>query len=375
MPYSNWILPVGISFYTFQSLSYTIDVFRGEQPAERNLGKYALFVSFFPQLVAGPIERSTALLPQFDEHHQFNYDRVVSGLRLMAWGLFKKIVVADQLAVLVNGVYNEPSGLVGPHFVLATVFFAFQIYCDFSGYSDVAIGAAQVLGFKLMMNFNRPYVAQSVSEFWSRWHISLSTWFRDYLYIPLGGNRASVPRWYVNVMVVFLVSGLWHGAKWTFVVWGVLHGIYLIFSLITKSFRERAAIACGLKRVPLLHAALRTLVVFALVCFAWIFFRANSLTDAMYIVSHLTVGWENLLHAGWLREARIDLGVSDRYLALAVGLIVLLNAAEYFHEHHHFGDQLGRRAWPVRWAVYASLVLAIINLGAPKAEPFIYFQF
>ncbi|MCE7945771.1 MAG: MBOAT family protein, partial [Chlorobi bacterium CHB1] len=233
-PLFDILLPVGISFYTFQTLSYTIDVYRSEKTPERNFIKFALYVTFFPQLVAGPIERSTRLLPQFDHEHKFDANRVVSGLRLMLWGFFKKLVIADRLALYVNEVYNNPADYTGLPVIIATYFFAFQIYCDFSAYSDIAIGAARVLGFDLMKNFRQPYLAQSIGEFWKRWHISLSTWFRDYLYIPLGGNRVSRLRWYVNLMAVFLISGLWHGANWTFVVWGALHGSYFVLSLLTQ---------------------------------------------------------------------------------------------------------------------------------------------
>ncbi|MGL6168515.1 MAG: MBOAT family O-acyltransferase, partial [Fusobacteriaceae bacterium] len=226
IPNFDMLLPVGISFYTFQALSYTMDVYRGDVKAQKNLGKYALFVSFFPQLVAGPIERSTHLLAQIDKEYNFEYERVKNGLLLMLWGLFKKIVIADRLAVLVNTVYNNPTNYEGFVLIIASVFFAFQIYCDFSSYSDIAIGAANVMGYDLMKNFNRPYFSKSIGEFWRRWHISLGTWFRDYLYFPLGGSKVSKSKRYRNIMVVFLVSGLWHGASWNFIVWGGLHGIY-----------------------------------------------------------------------------------------------------------------------------------------------------
>ena len=223
-PAFDVILPVGISFYTFQALSYTMDVYRGEVEPERNPFRYALFVSFFPQLVAGPIERSKNLLGQLYERHDFDPDRARDGMLLMLWGMFEKIVIADRLALLVDYVYDHYAQLPGATIVLATVFFAFQIYCDFGGYSHIAIGAAQVMGFTLMENFRRPYLAQSAAEFWRRWHISLSTWFRDYLYIPMGGSRRGAFRKYLNTMVTFLVSGLWHGANWSFVVWGGLNG-------------------------------------------------------------------------------------------------------------------------------------------------------
>jgi len=376
-PHSDLILPVGISFYTFQTLSYSIDVFRGRHAPEKHLGRYALFVAFFPQLVAGPIERSSNLLPQIREKHDFDYERIAGGLKLMGWGLFKKVVVADHLATLVNAVYNEPSGLVGFHFTLATLFFAFQIYCDFSGYSDMAIGAAQVLGYRLMINFDRPYLARSISDFWSRWHISLSSWFRDYLYIPLGGSRVAVPRWYLNLLIVFLISGLWHGAQWTFVIWGALHGGYLVFALATRPHRERMARSLGLERFGRLHSLLQGLTVFGLVCFAWIFFRANSLGEALYAVSHLGEGWSELLQPGGLRLARKQMGVSDRYLATAGILIVSLLIAERkpARERGQWRNMFAGQHWSLRWSFYAAVVLAVINLGAPKQQPFLYFQF
>ena len=231
MPYTipafSILLPVGISFYTFQSLSYSIDVYRGQRKPETHLGIYAVYISFFPQLVAGPIERSTTLLPQFHKKSEFDYNRIVMGLQLMLWGVFKKIAIADRLSVVVNQVYGDPTQYHGIALIIATYFFTIQIYCDFSGYSDIAIGAAQVIGFDLMQNFRRPYFAQSIREFWQRWHISLSTWFRDYFYFPLGGNRVSRMRRVINILAVFMLSGLWHGANWSFFIWGALHGGFL----------------------------------------------------------------------------------------------------------------------------------------------------
>ncbi|MCK5170638.1 MAG: MBOAT family protein [Bacteroidales bacterium] len=224
------ILPVGISFYTFQTISYTVDVYRKKLKPVKNIIDFGFYVSFFPQLVAGPIERSTRLLPQLVQKYNFDYDRVTDGLKLMLWGFFKKIVIADRVAVIVNQVYNNPSDAAGLPLLIGTYLFAFQIYCDFSGYSDIAIGAAQVFGINLMQNFRRPYFAKSIREFWQRWHISLSTWFRDYLYQSLGGSRTTRWRWYYNIMIVFLISGLWHGGNWTFVIWGGLHGSYYLFS-------------------------------------------------------------------------------------------------------------------------------------------------
>jgi len=250
LPTFPLLLPMGISFYTFQTMSYSIDVYHEKVKAEKHLGIFALFVTFFPQLVAGPIERSGNLLPQFYKHTKFEYERITSGLKLMAWGFFKKIVIADRLAQFVNYVYNDPYEYQGIYLVTATIFFAFQIYCDFSAYSDIAIGSARVLGFDLMKNFNRPYFSKSIDEFWKNWHISLSTWFKDYIYIPLGGNRVVKWRWYYNLFITFLISGFWHGANWTFVVWGALHGFYLVFSHATKNIRNNLAMRSNLVNYP-----------------------------------------------------------------------------------------------------------------------------
>ncbi|MGZ5286161.1 MAG: MBOAT family O-acyltransferase, partial [Flavisolibacter sp.] len=239
VPYLDIILPIGLSFHTFQAMSYTIEVYRGKYKAEKHFGIYALYVMFYPQLVAGPIERPQNVLPQFHEKKFFNYDNVTDGLKLMMWGMFKKVVIADRLVQLTDPVFNDPHAYSPMVIVLAAIFFSFQIFCDFSGYSDIALGSARVMGFKLMKNFDRPYQARSISEFWKRWHISLSTWFRDYLYISLGGNRVSIPRWYFNLFFVFLVSGFWHGANWTFVIWGALHGFYLVFAIISEKARDR----------------------------------------------------------------------------------------------------------------------------------------
>ncbi|MBL4653211.1 MAG: MBOAT family protein, partial [Flavobacteriales bacterium] len=273
------ILPIGISFYTFQTLSYSIDIYNGKikQP-EKHLGKFALFVSFFPQLVAGPIERASHLLPQFHKKQHFDYEQIKKGLTLMLWGFFKKIVIADRLAIFVNEIYGTPTEYHGLTLVTATIFFAFQINCDFSGYSDIAIGAARTMGFDLMKNFRTPYFSASISEFWSRWHISLSTWFRDYVYIPLGGNRTVKWKWYYNLILTFLISGFWHGANWTFIIWGLLHGTLLViqnfkFLLINSNNNF-------IKMIKIANT-------FTLVCIGWIYFRANSLSDANYIVGEV----------------------------------------------------------------------------------------
>ena len=372
---TDWVLPVGISFYTFQTLSYTIDVYRGHQRPERDFGRFALFVSFFPQLVAGPIERSTHFLPQLAERRDFDYHRVVSGLRLMAWGFFKKIVIADRLATLVNAVYDSPADLSGPHYALATLFFAYQIYCDFSGYTDIARGAAEILGFRLRPNFDRPYQAVTISDFWARWHMSLSTWFRDYLYIPLGGNRAGRRRTYINLAIVFVVSGLWHGARWNFVAWGALHATFLIVGKMTGEIRQRAAALTRIDRLPRLQTSLQQVTVFALVCFAWIFFRANSLGDAWYITCRLHTGWLDALDVSSLRMLRDQIGVQESYLIRCGVLILTLEAFQLLNWQQAWHRLASHRPWPVRWGYYAAVALAILNLAAPTSGSFIYFQF
>ena len=372
------ILPIGLSFHTFQSLSYVIEVYRKNILAQRHFGLYALYVMFFPQLVAGPIERPYNLLPQFYQKHDFDCARVIGGMKRMAWGMFQKVVIADRLAILVNQVYNHPAQYQGLSLVAATIFFAFQIYCDFGGYSNIAVGAGEVLGFRLMPNFRRPYSSRSIPEFWKRWHISLSSWFRDYLYIPLGGSRAVKSRWAFNILITFLISGFWHGANWTFMIWGALHGFYYLCSVWTRGFRENAVRALRLDQIPWLHHGIQTAVTFGLICFAWIFFRANSLHDAQYIVSHVLSGWDQPI--GF---ENLSLGLTRNEFILAVVLIFSLLLLE------GKGDKMAepeggtpdpwwillRKPVWIRWAVYAAVTLSIMNLGITETIPFIYFQF
>ena len=284
LPYFDVILPLGISFYTFQSVGYAIDVYRGTTKVEKHFGIFALYVSFFPQLIAGPIERSQNLLPQFRNPKPLTGERLRDGLQLMLWGAFKKIVVADRISTVVETVYSNPESYSGPILILATFFFSIQIYCDFSGYSDIAIGSARVLGYDLMKNFQRPYFATSAKDFWRRWHISLSTWFRDYVYKPLGGNRVTMRRWAINTMIVFVVSGLWHGANWTFIAWGALHGLYLLLESWTQRPRQWLVEATFLSTHPNLYRAIKIPLVFVLMMAGWVFFRAESLADALSIL-------------------------------------------------------------------------------------------
>ncbi len=376
VPAFNVLLPVGISFYTFQTLSYTIDVYHGKTPVEKHLGVFAVYVSFFPQLVAGPIERSGRLLPQFFQKHDFSYERVTAGLKLMLWGYFKKIVIADRLAVLVDSVYNDPSGYRGAPLLVATFFFAIQIYCDFSGYSDIAIGSARVMGFELMENFRRPYFSRSIGEFWKRWHISLSTWFRDYLYIPLGGNRVLKWRWYYNLMVTFLVSGLWHGANWTFLLWGGLHGSYLVASHIFKPVRERLLGWLRINpRFPL-YQGMRVLITFCLVCLAWVLFRANSLSDAWFIISHIFLDAKMYADPGNLGLAFRGMGLKSIDLIHSFVFIGILLVYDLISSRRDFWELVRARPVWIRWAVYyAILILILFYSPYNKAQNFIYFQF
>ncbi|MDB5097070.1 MAG: poly(beta-D-mannuronate) O-acetylase [Cyanobacteria bacterium RYN_339] len=357
------LLPIGLSFHVFQSLSYTIEVYRGNQAPERHLGIFALYVMFYPQLVAGPIERPQNLLYQFREPHAFDAERVGAGLKRMLWGLVKKVVIADRLAMVVNAVYAQPTQYHGLPLLLATVFFTFQIYCDFSGYSDIALGAAEVMGFRLMENFKQPYGARSVAEFWTRWHVSLSTWFRDYLYIPLGGNRVPPWRWALNILAVFMVSGLWHGANWTFVVWGGLHGGYLVVERACQSLWPVSV------RLP---AAVGTCITFALVAFAWIFFRAPSLEAAWYIAGHLLQGLPHQL-AGPHAVAEALRGLIQRNIVLGVLGIGLLLAVE---RGRPWGGGFGfARVRALEWGTCYGLILALIVYGVYENQSFIYFQF
>jgi D-alanyl-lipoteichoic acid acyltransferase DltB (MBOAT superfamily) len=370
------ILPIGLSFHTFQSLSYVIEVYRGHQRAERHFGIYALYVMFYPQLVAGPIERPQNLLHQFYEPHEFDYQRITDGLKQMSWGLFKKMIVADRLAVLVNEIFRAPANYPGIPLIVATIFFAIQIYCDFSGYSDIAIGAARVMGFTLMTNFKRPYCSESVAEFWHRWHVSLSTWFRDYVYIPLGGNRVSPPRQYFNIFVTFLVSGFWHGANWTFVVWGALHGVFVAFGLMSERPRKWFIESLGIDRLPLVHRFLRIVTTCTLVCFAWIFFRANTLSDAQYIVTHLFVGFTRYRDLRYMELQFRGLGLAPTDLVLSLIVIGAILAYDLVDRYDAFWRSVSARPFWVRWSLYYVVILSILfgsDTGA--AKNFIYFQF
>ncbi len=375
LPYLQVLLPVGISFYTFQTLSYTLEVYQGRQQPERHLGHFALYVAFFPQLVAGPIERAHRLLPQLRRKVDFDYDRIRSGLILMGWGLFKKVVIADRLARVVDIIFAQPDRFPGLFLATGAVFFAFQIYCDFAGYTDIARGAARILGIDLMENFRRPYNAQSIADFWRRWHISLSTWFRDYLYLPLGGNRVSPWRWVFNILIVFLLSGLWHGANWTFLVWGGLHGTYYLIGRFSQSTRSHLAQKYELNRFLQLLSPLKMLSTFILVTLAWIFFRANTVQEGWYVVSHLPIGIYDLSDYGGADRLLGALDISLRALLMDGGLILFLLLVEAFLAEQDISTVLTQHPWWIRWSVYVSMLIAVMNLGVLTETPFVYFQF
>lgn len=372
------ILPMGISFYTFQAAAYTIDVYRGEIKPVRNYGKFSLFITFFPQLVAGPIERSKNLLPQFYKKHYFDVDRVVLGLKIMMWGFFKKVVIADRLAVAVNTVYNASQYYSGLTFIFVTTLFAFQIYCDFSGYSDIAIGCAKVLGFDLMRNFDRPYLSKSVREYWRRWHISLSSWFMDYIYIPLGGNRKGKPTQYRNLMITFLVSGLWHGANWTFVLWGGLHGLFIVMGNITDGFCSKIKRFFGWNRNFIstgIFNAISVLCTFGLVVFAFILFRANTIGDAIFIVKHLLWGFRSWGTPQYMYEMVTNMGLNLYELkmvlfALGILIVVEMIGGQDIHQ------TLLRHNVVLRIFFYVLIAVFILCTGVfYDAGSFIYFQF
>jgi alginate O-acetyltransferase complex protein AlgI len=363
IPLLNILLPIGLSFHTFQAMSYTIEVYRGNQKAERHFGIYALYVMFYPQLVAGPIERPQNLLHQFHENHQFNALDVSEGLKRMLMGFFKKVVVADRLAIYVKAVFNNYPEHGSLTVVMASLFFAVQIYCDFSGYSDIAIGSARVMGFNLMENFKRPYFAKSISEFWSRWHISLSSWFKDYVYLPLGGNRVSKGRLYFNLFTVFMISGLWHGANWTFVVWGALHGVYLISGMVTKDWRNRLVKKMGLEKSIFLNF-LNISFTILLVTLGWIFFRAVSLAQAWSMIKGIIIFKPGF----FIGEPSYFL-----YDVMAITALFLyefkqeygFSSLSFLHNERSF----------VRMSTYVFLILIILLFGVFDGSQFIYFQF
>jgi D-alanyl-lipoteichoic acid acyltransferase DltB (MBOAT superfamily) len=363
IPYLNILLPIGLSFHTFQAMSYTIEVYRGKQKAEKHFGIYSLYVMFYPQLVAGPIERPQNILPQLHAKHEFSYANLSAGLKQMAWGFFKKLVVADRLSIYVDTVYPNPELHNGTTVVISSLFFAIQIYCDFSGYSDIAIGCAKTMGFDLMTNFKRPYFAKSISDFWSRWHISLSTWFRDYLYIPLGGNRVKISRRFLNLFIVFILSGLWHGASYNFIIWGVLHGVYQIIGLAIKPYLAKLETHFSSFFLQIWNFLKGTMVL-SIVTFAWIFFRADNLTNAFTLIS-------NLKSFGKMPF----LGSGINQFGHCILAIILLFSIEYMMEFKPNFKLINNSKPVIRWASIMALLFIILVFGVFNGGQFIYFQF
>lgn len=361
----NIILPVGISFYTFQTLSYTIDVYRRQLEPTKNIVAFSAFVSFFPQLVAGPIERASHLLPQFSKVHTFNYDNVKSGFFLILFGLFKKVVIADRLALLVNEVYAKPGEYDSLATIIATLFFAIQIYCDFSGYTDIAIGVARTLGFDLKKNFDTPYFSKSITEFWRRWHISLSTWFRDYLFIPLGGSRVKESRVYFNLFIVFVISGLWHGASINFIIWGAIHGGIIVIEKVIKTHK-----LVTIKNNSGIVTIFKTLKVFIIVCLAWVFFRAATFSDSIIIL-------KNIFSFNYT-DASLAIGLDRKDLIVAFISILLLFILELIQQKVRLYSVLQKQSVIIRWGVYVMLIFIIVVFGiygSYDQSKFIYFQF
>lgn len=362
------IMPVGISFYTFMAVGYIVDVYKGKTQAVRHFGKYAIFVSFFPNISSGPIERAEHFIPQIDKEKTFDYDSVVYGARLLLLGLIKKIVIADMMTKYVDEVFNKVPQHHGICFAWATLLYTFQIYCDFSGYSDMAIGVARMLGFDLLTNFRQPYLSSSIKEFWGRWHISLSTWFRDYVYIPLGGNRCSKTRRDLNLLITFLCSGLWHGASWTFVLWGGIHGICQIIENRIKEAtgltREKEKALTGPVKILL------TLLTFCIVSYAWMFFRANSISEAFYIVRSM---FTDLSLSGAMEQ----MTMSGRSVVKTTLAIILLIIFDLFNERKDMLMQLSRLKAPLKWVIYivSAIVVIALKVNNQFAQEFIYFKF
>ena len=392
------ILPLGLSFYTFKCISYDIEVHRKTIPVEKNLEIFSLYIFLYPELLAGPIDRPQNLLSQIRQTHGFDYERITNGLKLMAWGFFQKWVIADRLAMLVARVYDNPQEYNGLGYVVATFYFAIQIYCDFSAYSDIAIGAGEVLGFSFMKNFNRPYFAKSISEFWRRWHISLSTWLRDYLFLPIAyatarklhnkrfiGIKPETWSYLAATIFTMFIAGLWHGANWTFISWGTLIGIFLVVSFSTRKFRRYFLKITKLNKLKRLHNLFSIVFTFSLICFCWIFFRANSFNDALYMISHIYTGFGHyfrmLAHSvaqfrfGHEIIEPFTLGFNDMELYLAVLFIGFLFIVNFIQTKVRIREFVSKRPAAVRWALYLLIIFIILIYGRFENRQFIYMQF
>lgn len=376
IPALEIILPVGISFYTFQTLAYSIDVYRGNTKAESHFGVFALYVTYFPQLVAGPIERSQSLIPQLKKKTNLSYENVTGGLKLMAWGFFKKVVIADQIAPLIQNVTNSPNEFYALSVLLCSVLFSYQIYCDFSGYSDIAIGAAQIMGVKLMVNFRRPFASKSLGELWGRWHISLNNWFKDYLYVPLGGNRHGKFKLYRNVFIVFLISGLWHGASYNFIIWGMLHGIFVL--ILSKSGISNLF---HLQGFSLLKTTAQKVFTFLLFSVLFIFFYPKNIQQSIQLMSNLFSDWLPWFEAVRMNEENMRstllyLGTDIFKPLIIVFFIVILEVVQYYQgKYGSFREYWSRKPLVIRWFGYVQLVIIIVLFSFDNAVPFYYFKF
>ncbi|MBF0312082.1 MAG: MBOAT family protein [Oligoflexia bacterium] len=377
-PALNLILPIGISFYIFQSVGYLIDVYRGDRMPEKNLGIYALYVSFFPQLLAGPIGRSNQLIPQLTAKINFNYSQVVYGAQLFLWGLFKKLVIADRLKIYVDTVYASPESYQGLSIIMVAIFFTFQVYCDFSAYSDMAIGSAQMFGIQLINNFQRPFYATSISDFWRRWHISLSSWLQDYVFKPLTIATRDYGRAGLLFSVLFtnLLIGLWHGANWTFIVFGLIQGLAISAEILTKKFRKKYIYPLFPKRQEWVFNAISMFYTFSIFSFSLIFFRANSIADAKTILSRITLGWSNLFDFDFIRDALFLEEKRMMPFLIVLFLLLLVEATHLLQERQgSIRSKISNSPLFVRWSLYYTVVLAIIFLGKFGKQQFIYFQF
>ena len=375
IPFLKMILPIGLSFHTFQAMSYTIEVYRGAQKPEKHFGIYSLYVMFYPQLVAGPIERPQNLIHQFYEEHYLNYSNLISGLQMIFWGIFKKVVIADRLAIIVDYVYANPHKYHGASLIITIILYSFQIYCDFSGYSEIAIGSAKVMGFDLMTNFNYPYRSKNVTEFWRRWHISLNTWFKDYLYIPLGGSKGKTIFHIRNVIIVFFLSGLWHGASWTFIIWGVLHGVASTFEVLTKKYRANFSKTVNIN----IYNSVSIILTFSFCTLVWIFFRAPNFSTANYVLTHLFSG--NSIKDFFSFSEQLDwktssyLGIQLYQFIGTLLLIPLLLLLELFICNSKGENKISTLPIYFRWAFYYLIIFSILIFGVFDTNQFIYFQF
>jgi alginate O-acetyltransferase complex protein AlgI len=374
MPLLNIILPIGLSFHTFQAMSYTIEVYRGNQKAERHFGIYSLYVMFYPQLVAGPIERPQNLLHQFHQHHDLEYNNVATGMRQMLWGMVKKVVIADRLALMTDPIFNYPRNYSGIALILAAIFFAFEIFCDFSGYSDIAIGAARVMGYKLMTNFDHPFHSKSITEFWRRWHISLSTWFYDYVFNPLitslrhWGKKAVA----FGLLLTFFLSGFWHGAGWKFIIYGLIHGVAIVYEFYTKKYRKRI-----FKQMPLwLNNGISRGLTFSYVAFSWVFFRAQNVKDAFFIVRKMTNAPVELFHIVQTRKiAFLHLPSLINIILPCTALILFLEIINFLQIKYNFQERFNKIPSFIRFIFYQCGVIAVLFFGIHAKHQFIYFQF